>query len=350
MSKDIAASNANVLNIPSDAAPIVVFLVDDQAIIGEAVRRALAGAIDIAFHYCDSATDAVAMAEQIGPTVILQDLVMPDIDGLTLVRRYRANPATRDIPIIVLSSKEDAVIKSEAFAADVNDYLVKLPDKVELIARIRHHSKSYLNRQQRDAAYRALSESQQKLLELNQELQRLSQVDGLTGISNRRYLDEFLANEWKRAVRDPDEFSVLMVDVDDFKKYNDTRGHLAGDEVLKQVVLAIKQSLRRPADLAARFGGEEFAVVLPGTDAPGALIVGNRIRSNLESLNVLHGAPGAGRLVTVSIGGACTIPPRGSTSIALLAAADEALYDAKRNGKNCVVMREMPPSASIPAA
>ena len=114
------------LAIPSDESALIVFLVDDQAMIGEAVRRALASESDIIFHYCGKASEAVAMAERIAPTVILQDLVMPEIDGLTLVGRYRANPATRDIPIIVLSSKEDATIKSEAFAADVSDYLVKL--------------------------------------------------------------------------------------------------------------------------------------------------------------------------------------------------------------------------------
>lgn len=328
--------------IPSDESAIVVFLVDDQAMIGEAVRRALASETDIVFHYCASANDAVAMAERLKPSVILQDLVMPEVDGLTLVGHYRANPATCDIPIIVLSSKEDAAVKSQAFAADVSDYLVKLPDKIELIARIRHHSKSYLNRLQRDAAYRALSESQLKLIEMNQVLQRLSHVDGLTGLSNRRYLDEFLEIEWRRAARELTEFALLMIDVDNFKKYNDTYGHLAGDEVLKQVATAMRSCLHRPADLTARFGGEEFVVVLPGTNAGGARLIGDRICAAVEAQQVTHGAEGAGPVVTVSIGGAATMPVRGKVAADLLAAADAALYDAKRSGKNRAIVSVLP--------
>jgi len=326
---------------PREDGAIVVFLVDDQAMIGEAVRRALASEKDIAFHYCGKGSEAVALAEKIQPTVILQDLVLPEIDGLTLVARYRANAATRDIPVVVLSSKEDAVVKSEAFAAGVDDYLVKLPDRVELIARVRHHSKGYLARLQRDAAYRALDESQQQLLEMNRALQRLSHVDGLTGLSNRRYLDEYLAHEWKRAARELNEFAVLMIDVDYFKKYNDTQGHLAGDEVLKQVGNAVRMALHRPADLAARFGGEEFVAVLPGTDLAGARVMGERICRRVEALGIAHGAPGAGAFITVSIGGASGSPIRGGQATDLLAAADEALYRAKHEGKNRAILREM---------
>lgn len=326
---------------PRDDGAIVVFLVDDQAMIGEAVRRALASEQDIAFHYCGNGAEAVATAERVRPTVILQDLVMPEIDGMALVGRYRANPATRDIPIVVLSSKEDALVKSEAFAAGVDDYLVKLPDRIELIARVRHHSRGYLARLQRDAAYRALDESQQKLLEMNRALQRLSHVDGLTGLSNRRYLDEYLATEWRRAARELNEFSVLMIDVDNFKKFNDSQGHLAGDEVLKQVGNAVRSALHRPADLAARFGGEEFVVVLPGTGLSGAQVLGERICRRVEALGIAHGAEGAGKVVTVSIGGATTLPVRGAQATELLAAADEALYQAKRDGKNRAVLREL---------
>jgi signal transduction histidine kinase len=168
----------------------MVLLVDDQAMVGEAVRRALANQPDIDFHYCAKATEAVKLAEFLGPTVILQDLVMPDVDGLTLVRHYRANPATRDIPVIVLSTKEEPAIKSEAFAAGASDYLVKLPDKVELIARIRHHSRSYLNQVQRDQAHRALRESQQQLLDSNTALISLNaKLEEAT-----RAKSEFLAN------------------------------------------------------------------------------------------------------------------------------------------------------------
>jgi phosphoserine phosphatase RsbU/P len=142
---------------------INVLLVDDQAIIGEAVRRMLAAETDIRFHFCSDPIQAVKVAAELSPTVILQDLVMPEVDGLTLVKFYRANPKTHDIPLIVLSTKEEPETKAEAFALGANDYLVKLPDKVELIARIRYHSAGYIAQLQRNEAYRALVESQKTL-------------------------------------------------------------------------------------------------------------------------------------------------------------------------------------------
>ncbi|MDM8523452.1 adenylate/guanylate cyclase domain-containing protein [Desulfococcaceae bacterium HSG8] len=147
---------------------ITVLLVDDQAMIGEAVRRMLVDDEDIDFHYCRDAALAIKMANQIAPTVILQDLVMPEIDGLTLVRYFRANEGTRNVPLIVLSSKEEPRTKAEAFALGANDYLVKLPDRLELVARIRYHSKGYINLLERNEAHNALLESQKKLEIRNQ--------------------------------------------------------------------------------------------------------------------------------------------------------------------------------------
>jgi len=163
-----------VLN-PYSESQFMVFLVDDQAMIGEAVRRQLSNQSNIDFHYCSNGSEAVRLASEIKPTVILQDLVMPGMDGLTLVRQYRGTPETKDIPIIVLSTKEDPMIKSEAFSSGANDYLVKLPDKVELIARICYHSRAYLARLQRDEAYRALRESQLQLVDSNAALISLNQ-------------------------------------------------------------------------------------------------------------------------------------------------------------------------------
>ncbi len=171
------------LTVPDNAGPqppaseyhVMVLLVDDQAMVCEAIRRALASETDIDFHYCADARDALTLAAQIRPTVILQDLVMPGIDGLALVNQFRANPATREIPIIVLSTNENPQIKGQAFALGANDYLVKLPDRIELVARIRYHSRAYLNQLQRDAAYRALRESQQQLINGNTQLIALNQ-------------------------------------------------------------------------------------------------------------------------------------------------------------------------------
>ena len=142
---------------------ITVLLVDDQPIVGETVRRMLAPEEDIVFHYCKDPTEAIKAAVETGPTVILQDLVMPEIDGLTLVKYFRAHSKLRDVPLIVLSSKEEASTKAEAFAVGANDYLVKLPDRIELIARIRYHSRGYINLLERNEAYAELFESRQVL-------------------------------------------------------------------------------------------------------------------------------------------------------------------------------------------
>lgn len=142
---------------------ITVLLVDDQPIIGEALRRMLSSEDDIDFFYCQDATQAIKISEQISPTVILQDLVMPEIDGLMLVRYFRANPATRNVPLIVLSGKEEPKTKAEAFALGANDYLVKLPDRLEVIARIRHHSRGYINFLEKNETLNALLESQKQL-------------------------------------------------------------------------------------------------------------------------------------------------------------------------------------------
>lgn len=140
-----------------------VLLIDDQAIVGHAVRQMLAPERDIALHFCQEPLKAVELANQLQPTVILQDLVMPDIDGLTLLKFFRANAATRETPMIVLSSKEEPAVKAQAFALGASDYLVKLPDRVELVARIRHHSRGYVAQLERNEAYRRLAESERRL-------------------------------------------------------------------------------------------------------------------------------------------------------------------------------------------
>ncbi|GAC1316083.1 MAG: PleD family two-component system response regulator [Collimonas sp.] len=321
---------------PPDDYPVMVLLVDDQAMVGEAVRRALANEVNIDFHYCAYPDEAIEAARRTRPTVILQDLVMPGIDGLTLVRQYRANPATRNVPIIVLSTREDPAVKSAAFTAGANDYLVKLPDTIELVARIRYHSRSYVNLLQRDEAYRALRQSQQQLLETNLELQRLTNSDGLTGLANRRYFDEYFSAEWKRAEREQSSLSLLMIDVDDFKLYNDTCGHLAGDAALKQVAEGIGQLARRPTDLAARVGGEEFILVLPSTSREHMKIQADKLRAAVHALNLTHASSSNDARVTVSVGGASTVPQRGGSPEKLVELADQALYRAKRSGKNRV--------------
>ncbi|WP_417693844.1 diguanylate cyclase domain-containing protein [Pseudomonas sp.] len=314
----------------------MVLLVDDQAMIGEAVRRGLANEANIDVHFCADPHQAIAHAVRIKPTVILQDLVMPGLDGLSLVREYRNHPATRDIPIIVLSTKEDPLVKSAAFAAGANDYLVKLPDNIELVARIRYHSRSYMMLLQRDAAYRALRVSQQQLLDTNLVLQRLMNSDGLTGLSNRRHFDEYLELEWRRALRDQSQLSLLMIDVDYFKSFNDNFGHLEGDEALRKVATAIRDACSRPSDLPARYGGEEFALVLPGTSPGGARLMAEKLRQSVVALNIPHITPHEGANLTVSVGVSTFTPQQGGDCRQLISAADKGLYTAKHNGRNRV--------------
>jgi phosphoserine phosphatase RsbU/P len=162
---DHAQAVATQRAAPESTRRLRVLLVDDQPMIGEAVRRMLEHETDVDFMYCSDPTKAIEMITQFHPTVILQDLVMPEVDGLTMLRFYRANPATREIPTIVLSTKEEAKVKAEAFMLGANDYLVKLPDPIELTARIRHHSRGYIAQIERNEAYAALKQSEERLAE-----------------------------------------------------------------------------------------------------------------------------------------------------------------------------------------
>lgn len=315
---------------------ISVLLVDDQAMIAEAVRRALSSEDDIEFHYCDDPANALRVAIELKPTLILQDLVMPGIDGLTMVKFFRASDETAGIPIIVLSTKEEPKIKSQAFELGANDYLVKLPDKIEMIARIRYHSQAYIVQKQRDEAFRALEESQRRLAAANLELQKLSSLDGLTGVPNRRRFDELLRQEWHRAMRHSSSLSLIMLDIDYFKRFNDTYGHQKGDECLKQVAETLDNSISRETDLVARYGGEEFAVILPETGMKGAEAVAETMRTRVSNLEIAHEASDVSDHVTISLGVATTVPERELNMENLILAADKALYKAKEAGRNQV--------------
>jgi two-component system, chemotaxis family, response regulator WspR len=319
------------------ASPIVVvLLVDDQPIIYEALRRMLEGEPGIELHYCAEAPQALPTARRVRPTVVLQDLVMPDIEGFTLLKFYRREPATATVPVIVLSTREDAHDKSRAFADGASDYLVKLPDKVELVARIRAHSKSYVAQLERDEAFRKLEALTRELEARNAELARLSAVDGLTGVSNRRSFDATLEHEWKRALRERTELSLVLIDVDFFKRYNDAYGHLAGDDCLRKVARALAAVVNRPADSVSRYGGEEFAVLLPSTHAAGAAGVAESMRAAVENLALEHRASDISAHVTLSLGVATRVPLQDSSPNELIESADQALYEAKREGRNRV--------------
>ena len=219
---------------------IVVLLIDDQAIVGEAVRRMLQGEENIIFHFCNEPTKAIALANELGPTVILQDLVMPDVDGLTLVKFFRHNPKTKNIPLIVLSSKEEPKTKAEAFSLGANDYLVKLPDKIELIARIRHHSAGYINMLERDEAFKALQESQRKLAA------ELAEAAGYVASILPKKLEGEIKSDWKFVSSTSlggDVFGYHWVDDNHFAMYLlDVCGHGVGAALLSISIMELLRS------------------------------------------------------------------------------------------------------------
>lgn len=184
------------------------------------------------------------------------------------------------------------------------------------------------------------SELYHQLQVANQELQRLASVDGLTQVANRRCFDDRLNAEWQRSAREQTPLSLILCDIDNFKRYNDSHGHLAGDDALRQVARAITQATRRSTDLVARYGGEEFAVLLPNTDSEGTIAVVNAIQTEVSALQLLHASSEISEFITLSLGATTLIPHSQSSSATLIAIADQGLYQAKAQGKNCVVQTE----------
>jgi diguanylate cyclase (GGDEF)-like protein len=511
--------------LPPASYSCMVLLVDDQEMVAEALRRLLSDRPEVDLHYCADPIEAIRVANEVKPTVILQDWVMPSIDGLDLLRLFRANPSTAETPIIILSSEESPETKSRAFSAGANDYLIKLPDKVELLARVQYHSKAHLSRLQRDEAFRTLRESQQKLSEsnvalisvnrrleethqqLNTALQQAKQrareavrltelmdvlqscqtvnegyevtgttmpnilpsragalcitspsrdlveavanwgqncgtektfvpnscwalrrgrihvvndpnsplrcshvknspVDGyiciplaaqgetlgvlyveslpqdtnasakqvdtaldvlsreavsagerislalanlrlrevlrsqsirdpLTGLFNRRYMEETLEREIQRALRNKEQVALLMIDIDHFKPFNDTFGHPAGDTVLRELGTLLNQRTRGQ-DVACRFGGEEFAVILAGASSEAAVVRAEHLCQEVRKLAVAYKGQTLGK-ISLSIG-ISSYPGKGSNAEELVHTADEALYRAKTEGRDRVAI------------
>ncbi len=190
-------------------------------------------------------------------------------------------------------------------------------------------------------AARKLQAMAENLEDTTIELKRLSGMDALTGVPNRRFFDEILDKEWARAVRSHQPLAIIMIDIDRFKLHNDTYGHQAGDVCLRQVANVLKGSVHRPADVVARYGGEEFALILPGDDIVGAAAVAERMRLGVETLKIAHVKSVSGHDVTISLGVAVVVPDSHSSALELVAAADEALYRAKAVGRNQVIVTDM---------
>ena len=308
----------------TEKAAVVVLLIDDQKLVGETVRRMLADQPGTEFHFCSNPLDAVQVAKKLQPTVILQDLVMPQLDGLELVRHFRSEPALRDVPLIVLSGTEDPKTKAKAFALGANDYMVKLPDAVEVIARIRYHSRGYLNLREREAHLARIT--------------WLAEHDTLTGCLNRRtWYDRMV--EAAGSMSSGDSLAVAICDIDFFKKINDTYGHLCGDEALKHFVNVLQKELAQ-AGVMGRWGGEEFGIFLPLTSQAGkpleeAVTTLNAVRTSIEHAPFTWENETVA--ITMSVGVALCDGAKSESIGTVLSRADEGVYRAKESGRNQVV-------------
>jgi len=262
--------------------------------------------------------------------LILMDLLMPGVDGLEACRRIKSSPWLADTPLIMVTAEDSAESLKEAFDAGAIDYVKKPVNRVELMARV----KSALRLKQEMDCRKA---REQELVVLTEKLRKLSVLDGLTGIANRRSFDDELIRAWRRAQRESSSVALILADIDHFKGFNDRYGHQAGDDCLRRVAQVLAETVRRPFDLVSRYGGEEFAVLLPDTPGAGAEQVAEAMRKAVECLNLGNIRAQEARRVTISAGVAAATPRPGSEPEGLIAVADGCLYRAKREGRNRVM-------------
>lgn len=260
--------------------------------------------------------DALRLVKEHKPDLVLLDIMMPGLSGYEVCKQLKANPELSDIPIIFITAMDE--MDDEAFGLSLGaiDYITK-PFSVPILkARVRNH------------------------LELKMKtdlLAKLACLDGLTGIPNRRHFDEMLKKEWSRGIRNGKPMSLIMIDVDYFKSYNDTYGHGQGDVCLQKVVSVFQTLLKRSSDVLARYGGEEFVVVLPETHAEQAHSIAEQLRLGVVEQDILHTSSDAAPHLSVSVGCATMLPSSDIEPECLLELADKYLYEAKKQGRNRVI-------------
>ncbi len=321
-----------------------LLVIDDDPMNREILYRHLKNLGYSDINLTDGGKSGLEIVGSTSIDLILLDMMMPVMNGLETLTHLKNNHQSRMIPVIIISALDEKEMMLACIQKGAEDYLIKPYDRVLLKARVRAclekkilHDREVLNNQKLEAAYQELAVAYHDLEVVKNELEALSHRDGLTGIANRRYFDTVLEREWNAAHREKKALSLILFDIDYFKKYNDTYGHLAGDDCLCQVAIAASQVIKRPRDTLARYGGEEFVIILPDTDALGAEFCAEQIRSAIESLNISHSSSQIHSCVTASLG-TSTIKPHTeiSTSQQLIKEADLALYQAKREGRNCV--------------
>jgi len=300
-----------------------LLLVDDDPGMIQVMARALSGLGRLRF--ATGGEQALRQMADATPDLVLLDGDMPGLNGLEVCRRMKGDPQLAGVPVIFVTGQNSAEDELRGLETGASDFIAKPISEPLLVARAR---------------------TQLRVKALTDELRAMASTDGLTGVANRRSFDEALAREWRRQQRSGQPLSLLLVDVDHFKAYNDHYGHQGGDACLRSVAQALAEARRRPADLAARYGGEEFALLLPDTDRDGADYVARRIMELIEALALPHESSRTAPHVTVSVGisyldqihadrrpaGAGPATP-GESPEALLRAADIALYAAKQAGR-----------------
>ena len=258
---------------------------------------------------------ALEKARQHRPDLILLDVLMPEMDGMGVLRELKRDDATRLIPVIFITALDSATDEENGLNLGAVDYISKPFHPPTVRVRVRN---------------------QLQLLHQRRLLEQLASLDGLTGIPNRRQFDATLLKEWHRCQRNQQPLSLIVADVDFFKKYNDALGHAAGDRVLQEVAATLRQAARRPGDLVARYGGEEFVLLLPETDATSAQALAEGLQQLLHRKAFAHPNSSLGPWLTMSMGGNTTVPSTTALDPEFFALADAALYRAKHQGRNQV--------------
>jgi diguanylate cyclase (GGDEF)-like protein len=304
-----------------------ILLVDDDPGSIQLMGRILSGVANLRF--ATSGEDALRLAGMFVPDLMLLDTEMPGLSGFETCRAVKADPALAEVPIIFVTSHNEPELEVSGFELGAADFIAKPVSAPLLLARVK---------------------TQLRVKHMSDELRRLATIDVLTGVANRRRFDEALEAEWQRRLRTGDPLSMLMIDVDHFKLFNDRYGHPAGDACLRSVAQALRGTSSRPADLVARYGGEEFAILLPQTACDGAEHVTHCVLGAIEALAIGHEGSSTARHVTVSVGIGCyaedagdSPPPDQSRNgqnvrrhrfpLDLVKAADGALYAAKNSGR-----------------
>ena len=288
-----------------------ILVVDDVLINNEIMKRILNTEYDIL--PATSGKEALEIAVEQIPDLILLDVIMPEMDGFAVCKELKRDEKTRDIPVIFITANNQEEDESRGFEAGVVDYITK-PVRASIVkARVRTHL---------------------ELKNSRDHLKSLSIIDGLTQVANRRKFDEAIENEWRRNRRNQRPMSLIMMDIDFFKAFNDHYGHLAGDECLKTIAREISSVARRSTDLFARYGGEEFVLLLPEVDAKGAAFIAKQVQDIVKIVGIPHAYSPAAEYVTLSMGVATMVPREGQSPVDLLNVADKAMYVAKQNGRN----------------